>query len=325
MDSISAKYFSQNVDALISENLNQLYTYLHTIENLLSVKKKFNAVDPLFMEYIGKITELHYMLKTGRQCDVNQIVNQKVKLCVKPGVKPACNTSDSDVDQNVDEDICLTSDTSPLIKKPSTATIVNAMDEADLQLDTHMSHRRKEYENSIINAPVPKTPIKWLTDSEPDIAARTVDRTEYPLAESSDKSTDKVEDFEVVEETQATATDIIAAIEARREEAHQTAQALTQAEPVVAVSAPVEAAEKPKSLSAITAERLGVHFCTPDDEPATVNALFKIGPKHRDMLYTKLYTKAKANISLLNPDPAKFDELVRLETDHLLNKWIAAH
>jgi hypothetical protein len=320
MDAISAKYFSQNVDALISENLNQLYTYLHTIENLLSVKKKFNAVDPLFMEYIGKITELHYMLKTGRQCDVNQRVN----TCVKP----ICNTSDSDVDQNVDqnvdEDICLTSDT-PLIKKPSTATIVNAMDEADLQLDTHMSHRRKEYENSIINAPVPKTPIKWLTDSEPDIAARTVDRTEYPLAESSDKSTDKDEDFEVVEETQATATDIIAAIEARREEAHQTAQAPAQPEPIIAVSAPVEAAEKPKSLSAITAERLGVHFCTPDDEPATVNALFKIGPKHRDMLYTKLYTKAKANISLLNPDPAKFDELVRLETDHLLNKWIAAH
>jgi len=200
------------------------------------------------------------------------------------------------------------------------------MDEADLQLDTHMSHRRKEYENSIINAPVPKTPIKWLTDSEPDIAARTVDRTEYPLAESSDKSTDKVEDFEVVEETQATATDIIAAIEARREEAHQTAQAVAhQPEQVVAVSAPVETTAKPKSLSAITAERLGVHFCTPDDEPATVNALFKIGPKHRDMLYTKLYTKAKANISLLNPDPAKFDELVRLETDHLLNKWIAAH
>jgi len=43
------------------------------------------------------------------------------------------------------------------------------------------------------------------------------------------------------------------------------------------------------------------------------------------MLYTKLYTKAKANITLLNPDPAKFDELVRLETDHLLSEWIAAH
>ena len=322
MDTISAKYFSQNVDALISENLNHLYTYLHTIESLLSVKKKFNAVDPLFMEYIRKITELHYMLKTGRQCDVNQIVNQKVKPCVQPCDKPACNTSDSDVDQNVDEDICWTSDTPPpLIKKPSTATIVNAMDEADLQLDTHMSNRRREYENSINNAPVPKTPIKWLTDSEPDIAARTVDRTEYPLAESSDKSTDKVEDFEVVEETQATTADIIAAIEARRE----VAQAGPQPLPVAVVSDPVETAAKPKSLSAITAERLGVHFCTPDDEPATVNALFKIGPKHRDMLYTKLYTKAKANITLLNPDPAKFDELVRLETDHLLNEWIATH
>jgi hypothetical protein len=317
MDTISAKYFSQNVDALISENLNQLYTYLHTIENLLSVKKKFNAVDPLFMEYIGKITELHYMLKTGRQCDVKPCVNPCVNPCVQPCDKPACNTSS---DSDIDEDICLTSDT-PLIKKPSTATIINAMDEADLQLDTHMSHRRKEYENSIINTPVPKTPIKWLTDNEPDIAARTVDRTEYPLAESSDKLTDKVEDFEVVEETQATATDIIAAIEARRE----VAQAGPQPLPVAVVSDPVETAAKPKSLSVITAERLGVHFCTPDDEPATVNALFKIGPKHRDMLYTKLYTKAKATITLLNPDPAKFDELVRLETDHLLNQWIAAH
>ena len=313
MDTISAKYFSQNVDALISENLNHLYTYLHTIENLLNVKKKFNAVDPLFMEYIGKITELHYMLKTGR-CYVEQSANQSANQ----SVKPACNTSDSDVDQDVDN-ICLTNDTP--IKKPSTATIVNAMDEADLQLDTHISNRRKEYENSIINAPVPKTPIKWLTDSEPDIAARTVERTEYPLAESEDKSTDKVEDFEVVEESQATTADIIAALEARREVAQVGPQPL----PVDLVSDQVETAAKPKSLSAITAERLGVHFCTPDDEPATVNALFKIGPKHRDMLYTKLYTKAKANISLLNPDPAKFDELVRLETDNLLSEWIAAH
>ena len=314
MDAISTKYFSQNVDLLISENLNQLYTYLHTIENLLSVKKKFNAVDPLFMDYINKITELHYMLKTGRQYDKpNEAIDDKPNEA--PSDKP-----NEDIDD--DQDICWTSDNDQVIKcKPSTKTIVSAMDKADLQLDTHMSNRRKEYENSIINAPVPKTPIKWLTDSEPDINARTVERTEYPLVESCNKSTDKVEDFELVEETQATTTDIIAAIEARRE----VAQAGAQPPPVVAVSAPVVDAAKPKSLSAITAERLGVHFCTPDDEPATVNALFKIGPKHRDMLYTKLYTRAKANITLLNPDPAKFDELVRLETDHLLSEWISAH
>ena len=314
MDAISTKYFSQNVDLLISENLNQLYTYLHTIENLLSVKKKFNAVDPLFMDYINKITELHYMLKTGRQYDKpNEAIDDK------PNEAPV-DKPNEDIDD--DQDICWTSDNDQAIKcKPSTKTIVSAMDKADLQLDTHMSNRRKEYENSIINAPVPKTPIKWLTDSEPDINARTVDRTEYPLVESCNKSTDKVEDFEIVEETQATKADIIAAIEARREVAQAGAQPL----PVVAVGEVTEPAAKPKSLSAITAERLGVHFCTPDDEPATVNALFKIGPKHRDMLYTKLYTKAKANITLLNPDPAKFDELVRLETDHLLSEWISAH
>ena len=316
MDAISAKYFSNDVDALISDNLNHLYTYLHTIENLLSIKKKFNAVDPLFMEYISKITELHYMLKTGKlkpqvfqsqvsqsQVSQSQVLTEEKLTCLSDVQQHDVQNDDQQYDTN-----------------PSTATIVNAMDEADLQLDTHINNRREAYKNSIINVPVPKTPIKWLTDSEPDITARTVESIEYPLTDSCNKSTIN-DDFEVVEETTATTTDIIASLEARRQSDKGGPQAL----PVVPAGEVTEPAAKPKSLSAITAERLGVHFCTPDDEPATVNALFKIGPKHRDMLYTKLYTKAKANITLLNPESSKFDELVRLETDRLLSEWIAAH
>jgi hypothetical protein len=295
MDAIASRQFIATIDGQISETVGHLYTYLHTLESLLSIKKKFNQADHRFFDYIKKITELHYMITTGR---IPRASAPETAECLGQPDDPdeTLNIQDLFGDQPTTQPANATPGVCKPEKRP-TVPLADIMDTADAQMDRHIEDRRKELLQTTACPPVPKHPIKWLTDQAPDVAPR-VERIEINM-----------DDFEVVEEKTADSADIIAALEARK----------TAVEP-----APVPTSQ-PASLSARTAEALGVKFCTPDDEPATVNALFKIGPRHREMLYTKLYKKAKANIAALNPEESKVNELVRLETDRLLAEWIAAH
>ena len=57
MDAIASRQFIATIDGQISETVRHLYTYLHTLESLLSIKKKFGQADRRFFDYIKKITE----------------------------------------------------------------------------------------------------------------------------------------------------------------------------------------------------------------------------------------------------------------------------
>jgi hypothetical protein len=72
-----------------------------------------------------------------------------------------------------------------------------------------------------------------------------------------------------------------------------------------------------------------VKFRTPDLEPPPVNALTRLSPDQRDELSAKFYQQAKEHvlcqIDTTKTTKEKIDELIRRETDRLLQTYIKTH
>jgi hypothetical protein len=67
---------------------------------------------------------------------------------------------------------------------------------------------------------------------------------------------------------------------------------------------------------------------TLDDNPPPITALHKLTLQQQEKLFTELYYKAKNNVRSMMPedtDKKIFDEMVKRETDRLLDAWIKTH
>jgi hypothetical protein len=326
MDAIATRNFLSTIDVSLSESLQLINTHLHTLENLLKIKKKYAPVDRLYFKYINNITELYYMFKNGKlphKTSARRMVKRTSTINTHSDSSDESGQSDSQPDSQSDQtdNTHATNELEKLKEKLLPAestknlTLADSLDAADAQLDLHISTQRKLLEESNRNPPKLKNPIKWLTDTPDEVEPRVTANIERVSVALDDAG-----EFEVIEEKPATNSDIINSLIVPP----LSKIPVIQSEPG---GTPIESQTtgRPKTLSQITAEALGVNFKTPDEEPATVNALFKIGPRHREILKTKLYLKAKSNITALNPDPSLFDELCRAEADRLLSEWIANH
>lgn len=85
----------------------------------------------------------------------------------------------------------------------------------------------------------------------------------------------------------------------------------------------------PSSVMPSSADQLGVKFVTDTGEPPVVSALLKISPADRDKLYEKLYQTAKNNVLAQvdgkQVEPSRLNELIRKESDRLLQVYKETH